>query len=410
MNEDENSHGRGVERRVEIDVLIPTTFDSAQTDRARRVVFVFQKMVEARYPEFIWKVSLYRREESVFDAMGALEAAVLALQKRGADFVFSFSDERLISPKRRPLTGAISSPLKVAVLDLERLANVGEESETEERILAHRLLFALWSLNGIGRDEWRSAGNSVGPRLGKLAHRELISQLESVADARLEERPEGNDSRLSFALRALVTARRELLQMILRGRPWSFPLRVPKLMAGAGSATTVVLLTAEAWQLGASQSWPKICGLSLMVWLGTVTFLLGREEITAHRAVRPSEQRVVARAAIIVGVACGMLLTFALAAICSWVLGRVLYPPAMLSSWTGRTFEPALLVKVALFVATLGLGVGALGVSLDAPSFFKYAVVVTCELTRADDAMSSPPSIVPGGTSSSATPSRGRPL
>lgn len=120
--------------------------------------------------------------------------------------------------------------------------------------------------------------------------------------------------------------------------------------------------------------------MGFSVWLSTVCFLLNREGAMVRPVPERNEQRIVARTAITLGVAVGMLLTFASVTLASAIVTWMVYPDSLIEAWTQVLEKTTARWKVASFVATNAVAVGALGALLDSPSFFNYAVVVTDEL------------------------------
>ncbi len=365
-----------MERLIEIGISVSEEDSKPLVGAAVESV---RNLLGRAYSRFEWRFALRALHSRDGNAVTLLDGALSSLESNQTDFELVLTDQHLVDPRGRRTPGAISNLLNVGAIST-LVTNDCAPSE-RQNIIAKRLLMAIAALNGVVREEWRvDSSLREGVFLSPEGHAQLQTQLESVADERLEERELQSNSPLVFSIRAILSARRELLQTILRGRPWLFPFRLPKLMAGAASAGLVVMLTAEAWALGASQSWVGVGVAAGIVWTATVLYLLARENVIARRLARRSEQRVIARTAMALGVAMGMLLAFAVAGIVSWTIGWAFYPPDLIENWTSYSFAPLILVKVAIFVATLGLGVGAMGVSLDAPSSFKYAVVVTAEL------------------------------
>lgn len=371
-----------MQRPIDIGISLDRGLSSEGVEAIERSLRRMREILEQDLGSFAWRVHTFDGDERSGETMVRLDTALAALERQRFDFVIDVTQEALVDPHQRKMVAVASNLLNVGVVSLADA--LGAESPVEARAgaIERRMLIVLAALNGIHQGD-RSVGG--GQWLTPAGKEELRQQLESVADERAEEGEGPALSDLGFAVKSLWVARSELLQVLLRGKPWVFPFRLPKLMAGACSAGVFVLLTAEAWELGAAQSWPGILLMSFIVWLTTVSFLLVRSGTPRHRVARRSEQRVVARVATVSGVAIGMLLTFILAATFSLGLEATLYPADLVAAWTGADFGVGPLLKVAAFVASVGLGVGALGASLDSPAFFKYAVVVSEELFSEDE-------------------------
>jgi hypothetical protein len=94
----------------------------------------------------------------------------------------------------------------------------------------------------------------------QLARQRLA--LKEIADQRLEESSQGRTNPVRFAFRAAWLNRRELAEAILAARSWQFPIRLSRLTIASVSTLVILLLTAEAWDLGLSQSAGRLLTLT----------------------------------------------------------------------------------------------------------------------------------------------------
>ena len=116
------------------------------------------------------------------------------------------------------------------------------------------------------------------------------------------------------------------------------------------SALLLLLVTAEVWDVGMSQSAAQVIGLSLFALLLTSIYTLIRQRLLVRRQVGSlSEQTVITNIAIASVVVLGMLTTYGL-----------------LFSY----------VVLAAFVASLGILIGALGASFEEQYHFRHITYI----------------------------------
>jgi len=209
----------------------------------------------------------------------------------------------------------------------------------------------------------------------------LGGELEEVADVRLEEeRSAYRSGRAAFYLRALWHNRDDIADAVRRARPWQFPLRFSRLTAAAFSALLILLITAEAWDLGMSQRPPFVTGLSVVTLVGASVYLLRRQGLLVRREVaRLTELTVVSNVSTVISVALGLLTTYAMLFGTTLLLGRTLYRPRLVAAWAdslGGEVTWVHYLVLAAFVASLGLLIGALGASFEGQSYFRHVAWV----------------------------------
>src|SRR5690606_5787695 len=107
--------------------------------------------------------------------------------------------------------------------------------------------------------------------------------LAAVADPRIEESSTQGLTSAHFYARAVWQNRRGVLESVFRARPWQFPFRLSKLTTAAASTMTVLLITAEAWELGMTQSPVVLTILSVLALLATSWFVLMRQRVLSRR-------------------------------------------------------------------------------------------------------------------------------
>ncbi|MEZ5582546.1 MAG: hypothetical protein R3F37_07115 [Candidatus Competibacteraceae bacterium] len=107
--------------------------------------------------------------------------------------------------------------------------------------------------------------------------RDLLTEaFTQVADLRLEEQPHRKAiGVVGFYLSASWQLRNDIFSAVQQAKPWEFPFRLSRLSTAAVSALFVLLITAEAWDLGMSQKPLPMLGLSSVTLLVTSLFISG---------------------------------------------------------------------------------------------------------------------------------------
>lgn len=209
----------------------------------------------------------------------------------------------------------------------------------------------------------------------------LRTELVNVADPRLEELSAlDRIGQVAFTLRVLFWAWPDIVRALRMIRPWSFPFQFSKLTTAAFSTLVVLIMTAEAWDLGTSQSPIAVVGLSLLALLGTSTYLVLRQHLFMQRHTRRLfEQKVITQASMLLAVVTGMATTYGLLWGTTLILGLTLFDQALIDGWAaslGASVERHHIIGFAGFVATIGLAVGALGASFEEQGYFRHVAYV----------------------------------
>lgn len=387
--------------------------------------------LRADFPGFEWRMPVVERETPPgplpqMEIVDLLDQGVAERQAKGWDFALVITGSELESFYKPFALGAPSRSLSVAVASTVRIdprasgrgtlvragsvvragsgpdrsrrrrtaeaAALGEVDRTEVMTARlHALVLHLFGhLNELGHHEdpesymYDLAAVVDLDRMRRFsaeAVEYLDGELEEVADVRLEEeRSAYRGGRAAFYLRALWHNRDDIADAVRRARPWQFPLRFSRLTAAAFSALLILLITAEAWDLGMSQRPPFVTGLSLVTLVGASVYLLRRQGLLVRREVaRLTELTVVSNVSTVISVALGLLTTYAMLFGTTLLLGRTLYRPRLVAVWAeslggGVTWVHYLVL--AAFVASLGLLIGALGASFEGQSYFRHVAWV----------------------------------
>jgi hypothetical protein len=166
----------------------------------------------------------------------------------------------------------------------------------------------------------------------------------------------------------------------VQAKPWSFPVRLTRLTTAAVSALLLLLMTAEVWDLGMSQSAVQVSGLSLLALLLTSVYTLLRQQLLMRRhAGSLSEQTVITNIAVTGVVGLGMLTTYGLLFIGVLGLSLLIFRRPVVAGWVvalGGEIQAVHYIVLAAFVASLGILIGALGASFEQQYYFRHITYI----------------------------------
>ena len=323
-----------------------------------------------------------------------LDAGAAERDLAGWDFALVVTAADLRARFRPFALGTPSQALGVAVLSVARLDPALRDAEPEPDRLADRVatlaLHMLGHLNGLGhRDapeavmhDIRASGDLDGMKaFSREEIEELGEEIADVADPRMEETADAHRlSGAAFAIRALWRERADVWDAVRQIRPWRFPFQFAKLTTAAVSTLVVLVMTAEAWDLGARQPAWLVAALSVGILAVASVYLVRRQRLLVHRRSRKrSEQRVVSEASVLIAVGVGMATTYALLFLATLSLAAMLFDRAILEGWAatlGEAIGTGHVVVFAGFVAAIGLAVGALGASFEEQTYFRHVALV----------------------------------
>ena len=355
-------------------------------------------------PGFAWSFPYVRRRDLAagtveVEPVDLLDAGVTERRLAGWDFAFVVTAADLHA-RFRPFTLATpSQALDTAALSLARLdpavRDDGVSAEERTERLAHRIaalaLHAFGHLNGLDH-EARPEAVMHPPRtpadldVSSLAftpenQSEIQAEVADVADPRMEEDSLFDTlSAPAFALKAVLLNWPDIADTVLQIRPWRFPFQLSKLTTAAFSTLVVLVMTAEAWDLGARQPIALVVALSAFAIVGTSAYLVRKQGLLARRHGHArTEQQVVQAVSILLALALGMLTTYGLLFGTTLILRTLFFDAAILDGWAaslGRPVGPDEVLVFAGFVAALGLGVGALGGSFEDQTYFRHVAYV----------------------------------
>ena len=354
-------------------------------------------------PGFAWALPVVRRRDLApagikAEPVDLLDAGAAERAIAGWDFALVVTAADLHARHQPFALATPSQALASAALSLARLdpglrnarRTPADRAETAGRRLAALALHTLGHLNGLGHEDdpeaWMHAPKTPADldrpaRFTDSSREELEGELADVADPRLEE--SGRFHRLSdaaFTLRALRHGWADVADTVLQIRPWLFPFQLSKLTTAAFSTLVVLVITAEAWDLGTRQPPALVAALSVFALVATSVYLVRKQHLLARRHGRGrTEQQVVTSASVVVALGLGMATTYGLLFGATLALAGLFFDAEVLAGWAaslGEPVGPGHVLTFAGFVAALGIGVGALGASFEEQTYFRYVAYV----------------------------------
>lgn len=387
--------------RIDLGWVLVGSLDGVDRQALRSAIPRVTAILSDVLPAFQWHAHVVARPELDLtgrpDPVSLLEHGLSEREPANWDFTFVVTHLDLQSRDRPHALAAPSRALAAAALSTARLDPGGSDdatrSETIQRRVVPLALHLLGHLVGLEHAEdatdfmfdLRRADQLDAMRAYSTdALATLESALGAVADQRLEEDVEYRSHAVLLLVGALWVNRVEVIQGLARARPWTFPLRFARLTTPALSALLVVMLTAEAWELGMSQTPGRLLVLGTGTLIAASLYLLHRQHVLfRHSRARATEHAAVADLVIMIAVVLGMIATFVVLFVIALVMGQLLYPEELIRAWSGSAnAAPTLAQRVGFsaFTASLGLIIGALGASLEAPAYFRHVAYVDEEV------------------------------
>ena len=380
------------------------TLDEGQRAAFKAARGLVRRALREELPGFAWSFPYVRRRDlgvgaAEVEPVDLLDAGVTERRLAGWDFAFVVTAADLHA-RFRPFTLATpSQALDTAALSVARLDPAVRDAEVtdEDRAdrLAHRIaalaLHAFGHLNGLAHDAHPDAVmhpprtpadlDASSLRFTPANQAEIRAEVADVADPRMEEVSLFETlSAPAFALKAVVLNWADIADTVIQIRPWRFPFQLSKLTTAAFSTLVVLVMTAEAWDLGARQPLGLVAALAAAAIVGTSAYLVRKQGLLARRHGHArTEQQVVQAVSILLALALGMLTTYGLLFATTLVLRALFFDGAILDGWAaslGRPVGPDEVTAFAGFVAALGLGVGALGGSFEDQTYFRHVAYV----------------------------------
>ena len=379
-------------------LLLPSAADVSmpEAEAARRDVC---DELSRLFPQYRWMMPQSRSVLASYDdrtpIIDLIELAESERDRNDWDFALAVTDADLESYLKSYALGAPSRAYGVAVLSTWRLRNrreAAEPIEDAQSLLQQRVgalaLHLFGDLNGLDHTEdvsdYMFRPNAIEDfdqmhTYSSSSFQELEQHLAEVADPRLEEATRFR-SDAAFYLNAVWQHRGAIAEAVGRSQPWLFPYRLSKLTTAAVSTMTILLITAEAWDLGMTQQPATVIVLSILTLVMTSAFVASRQRVLVRRQRRGlTEQRATATVVIMLSILLGMATTYVLLFAVTLLLSKTLFSMPVVVEWAAAlqgtiSFHHYLLL--AGFVATLGLVIGALGASFEQHDYFRHVALV----------------------------------
>ena len=400
---------------IEIGVIVAGALDAIDSRAAKMAVEQTDERLSELFPGFrfdffeIKRPEMTRSSTSNGSGIGQAEPSLLlrqALEERDAkhwDFAFVLTSAELVGNYSPYCFAALSRPLDAVVISMSLIdpLALGVEVHFEERVeriarrLSRLILHGIGHLCGLPKSDHPNDLLYHPPNASALDLMAAISTedqerqrsaLEAIADQRLEEGVGKRIGRASFAVRAAWINRSEIAKGVWAARPWEFPRRLSRLTIASFSTLAILLMTAESWDLALSQGPLRILILLVIALVATTLYVVLRQQLLVRRGRRRSEQSVVTSVSALGIVFFGMFTTWVTLMLVGAILTHLLFPTQLIAAWSSSTITKADQVGwmarplMALFSASLGLMIGALGASFESQHYFRHIIFVDEEI------------------------------
>jgi len=211
------------------------------------------------------------------------------------------------------------------------------------------------------------------------------SQVAKMADTLPLEAFEqsSKDSSVVFGVQTFFRRLPAIFRAVRRANPVLLVTRMPTMLATAFSVIALLLFGAEIWDYAAVASNVQVAGLTIFSFLiGTfVLYRAFRFTPTASRDGRIMESSLVTAAATIITLFTTLLVMFFVFAGLMLLFVETIFPSALMETWT--TVEDAKSLddhlRLASFLAALGVLSGSLGGSADTRSIIRRVLFISDE-------------------------------
>ncbi|TWT74275.1 hypothetical protein [Allorhodopirellula solitaria] len=392
--------------------MVAGPLDFVDAQAARMAVEQADERLSEIFSEFRFDFFEIRRPEMTGgrgDGNGAVEPSVLlqqAVEERDSrhwDFAIMLTASELAGNYSPFCFAALSRPLDAAVLSMSLIdpMALGIEANRDERVqriarrLSRLILHSIGHLSGLPQSShpndlmyhppYAAALDLMAGMDAESVERQRAT-LAEIADQRLEEGAGRRLTKPVFALRAAWINRTEIYRSIWSARPWEFPKRLSRLTIASFSTLAILFMTAEAWDLALAQSSLRLLALFILSLVATTSYVVLRQQLLVRRGTRRSEQAIVTSSSAMGIVFVGMATTWTALFLVGIALSFFLFPSALIADWAASTVSgPLDLVwadrpQMAVFAASLGLLIGALGASFESQHYFRHIIFVDEEL------------------------------
>lgn len=332
-----------------------------------------KEVLAKQFPSFSWQIDfVHRHRYAPKGSLHPLPLLEMGVQEKIAqhwDYVIVAVPNELLARERIHTIGVPSSALETAVLSTAPLNRHDPDRLTEQIImLSLHLLGHVWGI------EHCHEGPMIPPEAPEELHYApfppfqqeiIVDRLEEVADQRLEEQSQQWNSAI-FYWRAFWADPKSILIDIVGYAPWLLPFRMARLTAATAVSLLILLLTAEAWEIGVNLPPSRlILGTVSAILIATGFIFAGKNLGQISRDVGWREQLTRTRLVVVGTILFGMVSLWLILFLFSLMVGWLL-PEEILSRWvqTGEVGR-LMLFRHAAFMAMLGVLAGALGGNLE---------------------------------------------
>lgn len=376
--------------------------DRQAVDYARKETLNY---LRGKLPSFSWRMPMLRRKQLVAAARVApvdlLDAGLVERNAGHWDFTVVITNADLISHYKRDAIAVVSRSMEGTVISTWRIdpvttqPDIGDSARSE--IIAHRImilvLHAFGHFCGLGHqvekdnlmldfETIEDVDNSL--ELSDRQIEALNRDLREVSDQRLEESTGKRKNSIGFYIKAAWINRSDILESLIEAKPWQFPFRLSRLTTAAVSAILILLISAEAWDLGMSQAPWFVVLLSLVAICFTTIYTLIRQKLFVRREHRElSEQNVVTNVSTSAIVFLGIMTTYLIMLLLTIIAALTLFSNRLADNWSESIVEAPSAThyfSLSLFVASLGIFIGALGASFEEQTYFRHVTLVDEEI------------------------------
>lgn len=358
---------------VHIGIVLATDLRDSDVESAyKQTGRHLQDVLLEQFPQFRWRVDFVNRNRyaprGAIDPLPLLTFGVQEKISHHWDYALVLVPNALQPRKRVHTVGIPSSALETAVLSSADLDENSAQFCDQLVALALHLLGHLWGLEHHDSGPMRPPEELSQLQLSHFPDFQqsiTVDRLEEVADKRLEEQAK-RWNRLAFYWRAFWADPKSILIDIIGYSPWKLPLQAGRLTAATAVSLMLLLLAAEAWEVGVNLSLPLlVLGGIVALMLAAAFIFAGQNLGEISRGVGWREQLTRTRIVIFGTVLLGMLALWLLLFVVSFFIGWLL-PDEVLAAWIREpTLSTLQLARHAAFMAILGVLAGALGGNLE---------------------------------------------
>lgn len=389
---------------LEIGWLIAGRLEQIDLQAAKLACESVVEFFRRHFPDIEFRMPIIHRDEVMNglreEPVMLLDLGVTERNIKRWDYTIVVTGADLIGYYKTDALAAISRTFESAVISTVRIdpraARQAVDDDERRSRMAHRIhVLAMHCLGHLmGLDHSESGGNlmfdfatvddlDAAEMLTEAQIQKVNREIVVTADHRLEETTQPRPAKVTFYAHAAWLNRNEIVDAIVKAKPWQFPFRLSRLTAAAASAMLLLLVTAEAWELGTTQNPIVVTLLSLLAVLLTTIYILIRQRLFVRRERRLlSEQNVVTNLATFSIVLSGMISTYCFLFATSLVIGLFLFDSRLVAHWTNSAATMAMgsYLMLSGFIASLGIFIGSLGASFEQHQYFRHITFVDEEV------------------------------